>query len=50
MPGYMKFGIISHVNVSREVYTISVFVELKDVSDSAKKKVLNDNPRALFAL
>jgi predicted TIM-barrel fold metal-dependent hydrolase len=50
VPGYMKFGIISHVNVSREVYTISVFVELKDVSDSAKKKVLNDNPKALYTL
>jgi len=39
-----------HTDASSEIDAITVFKGLKDVSDSAKKKVLNDNPRALFAL
>lgn len=39
-----------HTDASSEVDAITVFKGLKDVSDSAKQKVLNDNPKALYAL
>lgn len=39
-----------HTDASSELDAISVFRNLKDVSDEAKRKVLCDNPKALYAL
>jgi predicted TIM-barrel fold metal-dependent hydrolase len=39
-----------HTDASSEVDAIAIFREMSDVSDSAKRKVLSDNPKALFRL
>lgn len=39
-----------HTDASSEVDAISVFRENRTISEAAKKKILDDNPKALYAL
>jgi predicted TIM-barrel fold metal-dependent hydrolase len=39
-----------HTDASSEVDAIDIFRANKEVTDPIKKKILDDNPRALYAL